>query len=54
MEVKLKIDSDKMPVDWLKKLLVKYKPTLNWKNLEDDEMIDIIKIAGVEVDGEFR
>lgn len=91
--MKLKIDSDDMPVDLLKKLLVKYKPTrttfeaeriqgryriplmsssgrlmdhalckpentikivIELENLEDDEMVDIIKMAGVEVDGEFR
>lgn len=86
MEMKLKIDSDEMPVDLLKKLLVKYKPTrttfeaeriqgcyripfgrlmdhafrkpentikivIELENLEDDEMVDIIKMAGVEVDG---
>ena len=88
--MKLKIDSDEMPVDLLKKLLVKYKPTrttfeaeriqgryciplmsssgrlmdyglckpenrikivIELENLEDDEMVDIIKMAGVEVDG---
>ena len=91
--MKLKIDSDEMPVDLLKKLLEKYKPTrttfeaermqgcyciplmassgrlmdhafckpentikivIELENLEDDEMKDIIKMAGVEVDGEFR
>lgn len=30
------------------------KIVIELENLEDDEMIDIIKIAGVEVDGEFR
>lgn len=88
--MKLKIDSDEMPVDLLKKLLEKYKPTrttfeaermqgcyripsmassgrlmdhafckpentikivIELENLEDDEMVDIIKMAGVEVDG---
>ena len=88
--MKLKIDSDEMPVDLLKKLLEKYKPTrttfeaermqgcyripsmassgrlmdhafckpentikivIELENLEDDEMKDIIKMAGVEVDG---
>lgn len=88
--MKLKIDGDEMPVDLLKKLLVKYKPTrttfeaeriqgryripfmssrgrllddafrkpentikivIELENLEDDEMADIIKMAGVEVDG---
>lgn len=89
--MKLKIDSDEMPVDLLKKLLEKYKPTrttfeaertqgympvsrmggetmgpvfvkpentikivIELENLEDDEMVDIIKMAGVEVDGRFR
>ena len=88
--MKLKIDSDEMPVDLLKKLLEKYKPTritfeaektqehslmplmsssgrlmghtwckpentmkivIELENLEGDEMIDIFKMAGAEVDG---
>lgn len=30
------------------------KIVVELENLEDDEMIDIIKMAGVEIDGEFR
>lgn len=88
--VNLKIDNYEIPVDFLKKLLEKYKPTratieaernpapsriplmassgrmmdhiwckpentikivIELENLEDDEMKDIIKMAGVEADG---